>query len=193
MSRIACLRRARASSGLALRQRGPAADGNRRTVGLVDDVRYARFQKKLADIESLRSYLQTTRREGSRLWDLLRRPNSDLAWQLAELPEVKAAGYGRDVIEAVTVDAKYEGYLLKQQRVVALQQNLDNKKIPAGFDYAAVTHLRCEAREKLSAFKPATLGHASRISGITPADITVLQICQKKSSGPASGAPGGPA
>lgn len=164
-----------------------------RTVGLVDDVRYARFQKKLADIESLRSYLQTTRREGSSLWDLLRRPNSDLTAPLAELPEVKAAGYGRDVIEAVIVDAKYEGYLLKQQRVVALQQNLDNKKIPPGFDYAAVTHLRCEAREKLSAFKPATLGHASRISGITPADITVLQICLKKSSGPASGTPGGPA
>ena len=156
-----------------------------RTIGLVDDVRYARFQKKLADIAGLCSYLQTTRRDGSSLWDLLRRPNSDLAGRLAELPEVKAAGYGRDVIEAAVVDAKYEGYLVKQQRVVALQQNLDSKRIPADFDYTAVTHLRCEAREKLSAFKPATLGHASRISGITPADITVLQICLKKLSGPA--------
>jgi len=156
-----------------------------RTIGLVDDVRYARFQKKLADIAGLCSYLQTTRRDGSSLWDLLRRPNSDLAGRLAELPEVKAAGYGRDVIEAAVVDAKYEGYLVKQQRVVDLQQNLDSKRIPADFDYTAVTHLRCEAREKLSAFKPATLGHASRISGITPADITVLQICLKKLSGPA--------
>jgi len=164
-----------------------------RTVGLVDDVRYARFQKKLADIAGLCSYLQTARREGSSLWDLLRRPNSDLAVRLGELPEVKAAGYGRSVIEAVVVDAKYEGYLVKQQRVVALQQNLDSKKIPAGFDYAAVTHLRCEAKEKLSAFKPATLGHASRISGITPADITVLQICLKKLSGPARGTPKGQA
>ncbi len=164
-----------------------------RTVGLVDDVRYARFQKKLADIAGLCSYLQTARREGSSLWDLLRRPNSDLAVRLVELPEVKAAGYGRSVIEAVVVDAKYEGYLVKQQRVVALQQNLDSKKIPAGFDYAAVTHLRCEAKEKLSAFKPATLGHASRISGITPADITVLQICLKKLSGPARGTPKGQA
>lgn len=164
-----------------------------RSVGLVDDVRYARFQEKLADIESLRSYLQVARSEGSSLWDLLRRPNSDLAGQLAELPEVKAAGYGRDVIEAVIVDAKYEGYLVKQQRVAALQQNLDNKKIPADFDYAAVTHLRCEAKEKLSAFQPATLGHASRISGITPADITVLQICLKKLSEPAQGKRKGPA
>jgi len=164
-----------------------------RTIGLVDDVRYARFQKKLADIAGLCSYLQTTRRDGSSLWDLLRRPNSDLAGRLAELPEVKAAGYGRDVIEAAVVDAKYEGYLVKQQRVVALQQNLDSKRIPSDFDYTAVTHLRCEARERLSAFKPATLGHASRISGITPADITVLQICLKKLSGPAQGTRKGPA
>jgi len=164
-----------------------------RTIGLVDDVRYARFQRKLADIAGLCSYLQTTRRDGSSLWDLLRRPNSDLAGRLAELPEVKAAGYGRDVIEAAVVDAKYEGYLVKQQRVVALQQNLDSKRIPSDFDYTAVTHLRCEARERLSAFKPATLGHASRISGITPADITVLQICLKKLSGPAQGTRKGPA
>ncbi len=164
-----------------------------RTVGLVDDIRYARFQKKLADIAGLCSYLQATRSEGSSLWDLLRRPNSDLAVRLAELPEVKAAGYRRDVIEAAVVDAKYEGYLVKQQRVAALQQNLDSKRIPAGFDYTAVTHLRCEAREKLSAFRPATLGHASRISGITPADITVLQICLKKLSSPAQGGRKGPA
>jgi len=164
-----------------------------RTIGLVDDVRYARFQRKLADIAGLCSYLQTTRRDGSSLWDLLRRPNSDLAGRLAELPEVKAAGYGRDVIEAAVVDAKYEGYLVKQQRVVALQQNLDSKRIPSDFDYTAVTHLRCEARERLSAFKPATLGHASRISGITPADITALQICLKKLSGPAQGTRKGPA
>lgn len=161
-----------------------------RAVGLVDEVRYARFRKKLADIAGLCSHLQMTRREGSSLWDLLRRPNSDLAARLAELPEIKAAGYRRDAVEAAIVDAKYEGYLVKQQRIVALQQNLDCKKIPIDFDYAAVEHLRCEAREKLSAFKPATLGHASRISGITPADITVLQICLKKLSGSARRASG---
>lgn len=164
-----------------------------RSVGLVDEVRYGRFQKKLADIAGLCSYLQATRREGSSLWDLLRRPNSDLATRLAELPEIEAAGYGRDVIEGAIVDAKYEGYLVKQQRIVALQQNLDSKKIPTDFDYAAVEHLRCEAKEKLSTFKPATLGHASRISGITPADITVLHICLKKLSGPARGTPEGKA
>ncbi len=161
-----------------------------RSIGLADDVRYARFRKKLDDIERLRSYLQATRREGSSLWDLLRRPNSDLAGQLAALPEIKVTGYGRHIVEAVVVDAKYEGYLAKQQRLVAAQHDLDSKKIPANFDYAGVEHLRCEAREKLIAFEPATLGHASRISGITPADITVLQVWLKKLSGSARRASG---
>lgn len=159
-----------------------------RSAGLVDDARYDRFQKKLGDVERLRLYLQTTRRDGNSLWELLRRPGSDLVGQLAELDEIKAARYGRDVLEAVAIDAKYEGYLARQQRQVALQQNLDSKKIPADLDYAVVQHLRCEAREKLLAFKPATLGHASRISGITPADITVLQIHLRKLSGSARGA-----
>ena len=151
-----------------------------RAVGLVDAERYERFQKKQQDIETLKAYLTSTRREGVSLWDLLRRPRSDLASRLSELPEVRAAGYGRDVVEAVTIDAKYEGYLAKQERLVALQRSLDSKKIPAGLDYAGIEHLRIEAREKLEAFQPATLGHASRLSGITPADITVIQVHLKK-------------
>jgi tRNA uridine 5-carboxymethylaminomethyl modification enzyme len=149
-------------------------------VGVVTPQRYARFEKKRADIDALRQHLQATRREGRSLWDLLRRPNSDLATQLAELPAIKSGGYGPDVPEAVAVDAKYEGYLAKQQRLVDLQRNLDGKKIPVDLDYAAIEHLRVEAKEKLSAFQPATLGHASRISGITPADITVIQVHLRK-------------
>ena len=151
-----------------------------RSVGLVGPDRHTRFQKKLTDIETLRQSLQATRREGSSLWDLLRRPNSDLAAQLAQMPEIKSAGYRGDVLEAVAVDAKYEGYLAKQQRLAALQRNLDSKKIPADLDYTKIDHLRIEAKEKLSAFKPETLGHASRISGITPADITVIQVHLRK-------------
>ena len=122
------------------------------------------------------------RLEGTTLWDLLRQPDSHMDERLLELPEIKSAGYARDVLEAIVVDAKYEGYLAKQERLVALQRSLDNKRIPAGLDYAAITHLRAEAKEKLTAFQPATLGHASRIGGITPADITVLQVYLKKKS-----------
>ena len=150
------------------------------SVGLVDPSRWARFQNKLEAVESLKRHLKATRSEGVSLWDLLRRPESDMAQRLPSLPEVRAAGYGPVVLEAVRTDAKYDGYLARQERMVALQRSLDNKKIPADLDYAAIEHLRMEAKERLSAFRPATLGHASRISGITPADITVLQVYLKK-------------
>jgi tRNA uridine 5-carboxymethylaminomethyl modification enzyme len=151
-----------------------------RSVGLVEESRWARFQGKLNAIEGLKQYLQSTRTEGTSLWDLLRQPDSHMDERLPERPEIKSAGYGRDVLEAIVVDAKYEGYLAKQERLVALQRSLDNKRIPSGLDYAAIEHLRAEAKEKLTAFQPATLGHASRIGGITPADITVLQVYLKR-------------
>ena len=151
-----------------------------RSVGLVDQNRHDKFKSKSDAIESLKRHLQSTRPGGVSLWDMLRRPDSDMPERLPELPEVKSGGFGRDVLEAVTVDAKYEGYLDKQERLIATQRNLDSKKIPPELDYATIEHLRMEAKEKLTAFKPATLGHASRISGITPADITVLQICLKR-------------
>ncbi len=78
------------------------------------------------------------------------------------------------------IDAKYEGYLAKQQRLVASFRALENKKIPADLDVNKIVHLRAEAKEKLLTFRPGTLAQASRISGITPADITVIQIHLKK-------------
>ena len=153
-----------------------------RSVGLVEESRWARFQNKLAAIDGLKQHLQSTRLEGTSLWDLLRQPDSHMDERLPQLPEIKSAGYTHEVLEAIVVDAKYEGYLAKQERLVALQRSLDNKRIPSGLDYAAITHLRAEAKEKLTAFQPATLGHASRIGGITPADITVLQVYLKKKS-----------
>jgi tRNA uridine 5-carboxymethylaminomethyl modification enzyme len=87
------------------------------------------------------------------------------------------------VLQAVTIDAKYEGYLAKQARLVTGLRTLENKKIPADLDYAGIVHLRAEAKEKLSAFRPGTLAHAARLSGITPADITVLQVHLRKHYG----------
>jgi tRNA uridine 5-carboxymethylaminomethyl modification enzyme len=153
-----------------------------RSVGLVEASRWARFQNKLQAIEGLRQYLQSIRSEGVSLWDLLRQPDSRMDERLPELPEIESAGYGRAVLEAIVVDAKYEGYLAKQERLVAQQRSLDSRRIPADLDYAAITHLRAEAQEKLTAFQPATLGHASRLAGITPADITVLQVYLKKNT-----------
>jgi tRNA uridine 5-carboxymethylaminomethyl modification enzyme len=149
-----------------------------RAIGLVDDARYARFQHKIAGMESLRASLYGTRRDGISLWDWLRRPDTDSGSVMAD----SGSGYSREVIDATLIDAKYEGYVAKQERTVAAQRSLDGKRIPSDVDYAKIEHLRAEAKEKLLAFKPATLGHASRISGITPADITVLQVYLKRAN-----------
>jgi tRNA uridine 5-carboxymethylaminomethyl modification enzyme len=148
-----------------------------KSVGLVDEKRWQKFQTKLKNIDNLKSYLKITRSNGLSFWENLRQPNNDIAAKLTQNPDIKS-----DVLEAVIIDAKYEGYLAKQQRLAAGLQALDNKRVPPDLDYNKIEHLRAEAKEKLSAFKPGTLGQASRISGITPADITVLQVHLKKYS-----------
>ncbi len=153
-----------------------------KSAGLVEGNRWSRFQKKLENINKLKSYLKKSRSGGISLWDQLRQPGNALAETIAENPDVKNMNLGKDVFQAAAIDAKYEGYLSKQQRLVAGFRALENKRIPADLDYNSIAHLRAEAKEKLSAFRPSTLGQASRISGITPADITVIQIHLKKTS-----------
>ena len=153
-----------------------------KSVGLVDEKRWTKFQKKLEEISKLRSYLTNSRSGGTSLWEQLRQPDSNLAETLAENPDVKNMNLAEDVLQAVIIDAKYEGYLTKQERLVAGLRTLESKKIPLYIDYNKIVHLRAEAKEKLSVFRPSTLGQASRISGITPADITVIQIHMKKSN-----------
>ncbi len=156
------------------------------SVGLVGGQRWARFQNKLADIDRLGGFLKSTTADvgGIRLWDQLRQPGNPLADTLAEHPGVRQMNLSEDIVQAVIVDAKYEGYLDKQERLVASLRTLEKKKIPTTLDYGSIPHLRSEAKEKLSAFKPSTLAQASRISGITPADITVIQIHLKKTLSP---------
>jgi tRNA uridine 5-carboxymethylaminomethyl modification enzyme len=152
-----------------------------KSTGLVDEKRWGKFAKKLSDIDALKNNLMNTRSDGLSLWQQLRQPQNTLAETLAELAAVKKMNLDRDVLQAVIIDAKYEGYLAKQERMVAGMRALEAKKIPLELDYKSIAHLRAEAKEKLSAFRPATLAQASRISGITPADITVIQVHLKKS------------
>ncbi len=157
------------------------------SVGLVGEQRWARFQDKLGRIEKLTKFLKSTPSAdggGIRLWDQLRQPGNPLVETLTEHPQVRGMNPGQDVLQAVVIDAKYEGYLGKQERLVISSRMLEKKKIPAAFDYYSISHLRPEAKEKLSKFKPATLAQASRISGITPADITVIQVHLKRMQSP---------
>jgi tRNA uridine 5-carboxymethylaminomethyl modification enzyme len=152
-----------------------------KSVGLADERRWSKFQKKLSDISVLKNCLMSTRSDGLSLWQQLRQPQNNIAETLADVPDIRKMNLGRDVLQAVIIDARYEGYLAKQERLVASFSILENKKIPPDLDYSKIIHLRIEAKEKLSAFRPGTLAQAARISGITPADITVLQVHLKKS------------
>jgi tRNA uridine 5-carboxymethylaminomethyl modification enzyme len=82
----------------------------------------------------------------------------------------------KDVIEQVNINLKYEGYIKRQEQQVAHFKKLEKKKIPATINYDEIGNLRKEARQKLNAIRPSSVGQASRISGVSPADISVLLI-----------------
>ena len=85
-----------------------------------------------------------------------------------------------DIIFQVEVETKYAGYVIRQEQEVKKHKNLEEKKIPKDFNYSTVPSLRTEARQKLSKFEPATIGQAGRISGVTPADISLILIGLKR-------------
>ena len=151
-----------------------------RDAGLIDDARWERFEKKVADMKRLEQTLKSTLKDGKHLWLLAKQPAHSVAKDMSQEPQVAELGLSAEVMEAVAIDAKYEGYLPRQEKQIAAFRKLENIKLPGNLDYHSIPHLRCEAREKLTAFDPATLGQASRIGGITPADITVIQIYLKK-------------
>ena len=111
---------------------------------------------------------------GIRAAELLKRPQVTYRGLAPFDPERKPLH--PHVVEQVEIEVKYEGYLKKQQAQVAGMRRLENRKLGDGVDYQSVRGLRLEAAEKLQKLKPATLGQASRISGVSPADISVLMI-----------------
>jgi tRNA uridine 5-carboxymethylaminomethyl modification enzyme len=149
-----------------------------REIGLAGERRWKRYCDKMDAIAKLENLLKTVRRGGMSLWQMLKQPTNTFGEEVFSDPEVR--GYHREIIEAAVIDAKYEGYLAKQEQLVERFRGLEDKKLPAELDYRQVEHLRAEAKEKLSAVRPYTLGQAGRISGITPADLMVIQIHLKK-------------
>jgi len=145
-----------------------------RDIGLVDDLRWEKFQQTLTQVNTLTDFLKNTRKDGKPLWELLKRQD------VTELPQIDTLNLRPNVIESVMTDAKYEGYLAKEEKEVAQYQKSEKLKLPDALDYDKVEHLRAEAREKLKKFRPATLGQAGRLGGITPADIMIIQIHLRK-------------
>lgn len=163
-----------------------------RDIGLVDDTRYKRFTEKRTALERAISELgqmhispsaennaklaamgTASLRSGVNLLDLLRRKEVTYAklqdaFGLETLPE--------QVAEQTEIFAKYEGYITKQRQEVERFMKLENKKLPVDIDYRAIKELSSEAAEKLDKVRPTNIGQASRISGVSPADISVLMI-----------------
>ena len=122
----------------------------------------------------LEQYDSTSLKTGSDLAELIKRP--ELSYEILEPIDPKRKPLPKDVIEQININIKYEGYIKRQQSQVAQYKRLENKKIPEDLDYNDVKSLRIEARQKLISYQPVSIGQASRISGVSPADISVLLV-----------------
>ena len=162
-------------------------------IGLISQERYDALLKKEQEIEEeiqrvehtniganekvqafLEKHESTTLKSGTTLGELIRRP--ELTYQdLAEIDE-KRPDLKEDVQEQVNIEIKYEGYIQRQMRQVEQFKKLENKKIPRDIDYDDVYSLRLEAKQKLKMYQPVSIGQASRIAGVSPADISVLLV-----------------
>ncbi|MBU5477713.1 tRNA uridine-5-carboxymethylaminomethyl(34) synthesis enzyme MnmG [Eubacterium sp. MSJ-13] len=162
-------------------------------IGLIDDERYNRFLEKEKMIseevermkkttvgaraevqELLAKYESTPLQSGTTLAELLKRP--ELSYEIIKDIDKDRKNLPDDVKEQVNIELKYEGYIKRQLRQVEQYKKLENKKIPDDIDYDDVYSLRKEAVQKLKELRPASVGQASRISGVSPADISVLLI-----------------
>ncbi len=147
-----------------------------RQLGLVDDERFRQLERHEADVERATAFVRSVRHEGATLEEWLRRP--EITWETLRdrHPEVAALDVSARAAEQVQIETKYAGYIRRQFAEIEKQGKVEGVRIPETFDFAAVPQLRREAREKLTSIRPANLGQAGRISGITPADIAVLMI-----------------
>ncbi|MBR5428374.1 MAG: tRNA uridine-5-carboxymethylaminomethyl(34) synthesis enzyme MnmG, partial [Clostridia bacterium] len=162
-------------------------------LGLISEERYRAFLKKKAQIEEEKKRIERTviprsdalnamlvsretspLEKGMKLADLLKRPQ--LSWRDLTPFDTTRPDLPDEVLEQAEIDAKYEGYIRRQEADIREMRRLEEKQLPADVDYAAIAGLRLEAREKLSKIRPQNIGQASRISGVSPADVSVLLI-----------------
>ena len=164
-------------------------------IGLVSEEKYTKYKnkknqiielintlknKKITPIKSVNEYLRKINtaeiQDSISLYDLLKRP--EIIYDNIKLFVEKT--YPKDVIEQVEIETKYEGYIKKANREVEKMLSLEKIKIPENFDYYKLTNLASEAKQKLSQIKPQTISQAARISGVNPADISILMVYLKK-------------
>lgn len=151
-----------------------------RRIGLVGDDRWHRFQAHEAEIERAEIAVAAVHHGGIPLSQVLRRPESTWADVCALDSEIASLNIAPLAQQQVSIEAKYSGYIRRQTTLIARQEQVHAVAIPEHFDFSAVPQLRAEAKQKLMRVQPRNLGQASRISGITPADIAVLMLYVKE-------------
>jgi len=164
-------------------------------VGLIDEERYNKFINKKNEINNLITYLKSNKltptqnineyltnlnsavlKDGITLYDLLKRPEITME----NIKKFYEINYTDEVINQVEISIKYEGYIAKANKEAEKMLDLDNKKIPEDINYDLMHNLASEAKQKLKEIKPTSIGQALRISGVNPADISILMIYLKK-------------
>ena len=143
-------------------------------VGLVDSQRQRRLEEKESEIANTMRQLDQLRTEGVTLRKYLRR--NEVTWSEIVKRAPQLAATRAVVVQQVCFDIKYEGYVARQETEVARQRRLAEKRLPVDLDYQKLVQLRVEAKEKLTKVRPSNLAQASRISGITPADIALIMV-----------------
>jgi tRNA uridine 5-carboxymethylaminomethyl modification enzyme len=144
-------------------------------IGLLPERNYRLSEAKQQAVESELARLATTRLGSQTQAQLLRQPGI----RYKDISSINTS-ISEDVISQVEIACKYAGYISRQEDEIARIKNLEDKQIPKDFDYRAVPSLRTEARQKLMQIRPATLGQACRISGVSPADIGILSVWLKR-------------
>ncbi len=164
-------------------------------IGLISEERYTKFNKKINQIKKLTEELQTNKitpkievnqylesidstplKDGITLHDLLKRPEITFA----HIKHFYPNNYSKEVYEQVEINIKYEGYIAKANKEAEKMLALENIKIPEDINYDAIKNLASEALQKLKEIRPTTISQASRISGVNPADISILIVYLKK-------------
>lgn len=141
-------------------------------LGLIPEARWHSFQQRNASFTEASTYASTCRMDGLSLEHWLRRPEN----HHAALPSEIHSRFPHEIWEMLETDLKYAGYIRQQSVAVDRLRRLDSKPFPPDLDFTTLKSLRTEARQKLAAIRPATLGQASRISGITPSDMALLSL-----------------
>ena len=164
-------------------------------VGLISEEKYSEFNQKKENIEKVYEILKENRitpkkevneylekvsssrlKDGISLYELLKRPEISIE----NIKHFIDLDYDKDVLEQVEINTRYEGYIKKANKDAEKMLNLENKLIPENINYDDIPNIASEARQKLSEIRPTSLGQASRISGVNPADISILMVYLRK-------------